>query len=214
MSERNVGAIILAAGASSRMGEPKQLLRVEGRTLLRRAVDAALSSSCQKVIVVLGANAERVRAEVSELPVEIIFNERWNEGLGSSVRAGLKAMEASDGNRVLDAAMLMPCDQPHLSGDVLNRLIDARHETDKPIVVSGYEEVWGVPMLFARSLWRELRELRGDRGAQSVARRHASEVECVPFPGGAFDLDTRADYEALNDNFRGLGANRNESQLP
>ena len=194
MNERNVGAIILAAGASTRMGEPKQLLAFDGSTLVRRAAHAALSSTSREVVVVVGANAERVGKEVADLPVTIVFNGRWSEGMGTSVRAGL---EASDGERVLAAAVLMPCDQPHLSAEVLNRLMDAHHETGKPIVVSGYEEVWGVPMLFARSLWPELRVLAGDRGAQGVARRHAGEVECVPFPLGAFDVDTRADYGAF-----------------
>ncbi len=194
--QTGVAAILLAAGASSRMGEPKQLLLFEGQTLLRRAVDAALASSCQQVVVVLGANAERVREEVSELPVEVVFNERWSEGMGSSVRAGLESLAVAN-DEGLGAVVLLPCDQPHLSCDVLNGLIEAHHASGKSIIVSGYNDIWGVPMLFARELWPELRELNGKRGAQSVARRHAKNVECVPFPGGAFDLDTREDYARL-----------------
>ena len=193
--QTGVGAIILAAGASTRMGEPKQLLRFDGSTLLRCAAHAALGSDCQTVVVVTGANAERVREEVSDLPVAVAHNEQWSEGMGASVRVGVEALE-KEGARVL-AAVLMPCDQPHLSSEVLNRLIEAHQTSGKAIVVSGYEEVWGVPMLFARSLWPELRELGGKGGAQSVALRHAEKVECVPFPDGARDIDTRDDYERL-----------------
>lgn len=193
----HAGAIILAAGASTRMGEPKQLLPFEGSILVRRACDAALASRCEPVVVVLGANASRIAQEVQSPLVIVVHNERWSEGMGTSVRVGLEALEASDSKQVLEAAVLLPCDQPHLSSEVLNGLIDAHHASGKPIVVSGYEGVWGVPMLFARSLWPELLALGGSRGAQSIALRHAEEVECVPFPLGALDVDTRDDYERL-----------------
>ena len=195
MSRHNIGAIILAAGASTRLGEPKQLLPFEGSTLLRRACDAALASRCEPVVVVLGANAARIAQEIESLPVLVAHNERWSEGMGLSVRVGVEHLEAQ--LQVLEAAVLLPCDQPHLSWEILNGLIDAHATSGKPIVVSGYEDTWGVPMLFARSLWPELRELSGSRGAQSVARRHVEQIECVPFPLGALDIDTREGYERL-----------------
>ncbi|PQV62928.1 molybdenum cofactor cytidylyltransferase [Abditibacterium utsteinense] len=199
MSEEkaDVGTIILAAGAASRMGQPKQLLPFKGRSLLRRMTDAALASKSQTIVVVVGANAERVRQDIENLPVLIALNDHWHQGMGTSVRAGLEALERADGEGKLGAAVLMPCDQPHLGPETLNRLIDAHRVTGKPIVVSGYSDIWGTPMLFARSLWPELQELDAKRGAQSVALRHAEAVECVPFPLGAFDLDTRDDYERL-----------------
>lgn len=195
MSRHNIGAIILAAGASTRLGEPKQLLPFEGSTLLRRACDAALASRCETVVVVLGANAARIAGEVESLPVLVAHNQRWSEGMGLSVRVGVEALEAQP--QVLEAAVLMPCDQPHLSAEILNGLVDAHHASRRPVVVSEYEGTWGVPMLFARALWPELLALGGSRGAQSVARRHAEQVECVPFPLGALDVDTREGYEAL-----------------
>lgn len=198
-SSSGVGAVILAAGASTRMGQPKQLLPFEGRSLLRGAADAALASKCDQVVVVLGANALRVREEVEDLPVLVALNAQWSEGMSASVRAGLKALEASEesAGELLRAAVLLPCDQPHLSAEVLNRLIGAHAASGKAIVVSGYEDIWGVPMLFGRELWPELLALNGKRGAQSVALRHPGEVECVPFSLGALDLDTRDDYERL-----------------
>jgi xanthine dehydrogenase accessory factor len=187
-----IGLVILAAGGSSRLGEPKQLLPLEGSTLLRRTVEAALASRCKPVAVVVGAGGERMRAELAGLPVRIVQNEQWSEGLSTSVRAGVEALEGE-----VEAMMFVPCDQPALDAAMLNKLAAAHEKSGKPIVVSGYGEAWGAPMLIARHFWAELKALRGDRGAQPVAYRHPGEVECVPFPEGACDIDTREDYEAL-----------------
>jgi CTP:molybdopterin cytidylyltransferase MocA len=187
-----IGIVILAAGGSARLGEPKQLLPLEGRTLLRRTAEAALASGCKPVAVVVGAGAERMRAELAGLPVRIVANDQWSEGLSTSVRAGLAALEGE-----VEAIVFVPCDQPALDAVMLKRLVTAHEKSGKPIVVSGYGEAWGAPMLVARRFWDELKTLQGDRGAQPVAYRHAGEVECVPFPEGACDIDTREDYEAL-----------------
>ena len=191
----SVGVIILAAGASSRLGQPKQLLAFEGQSLLRRVCLAALASRLSPVVVVLGANENLLRSEIEDLPLQIASNPDWQAGLSQSVRAGLDALEEQSGIR---AIVIAPCDQPLLDAGVFNRLLDAHANTGCAIAVSSYADIWGTPMLFERALWPELRALSGDRGAQKVARRHAERVECVPFPGGAFDVDTRADYEALD----------------
>jgi len=187
-----IGIVILAAGGSARLGEPKQLLALEGRSLLRRTVEAALASRCEPVVVVVGAGGQRMRAELADLPLRIVQNDHWSEGLSTSLRAGLEALEGE-----VEAMVFVPCDQPALDAVMLNRLATAHEASGKPIVVSGYGEAWGAPMLIARRFWAELKALRGDRGAQPVAYRHAGEVECVPFPEGACDIDTREDYEAL-----------------
>jgi len=189
---RRIGVVILAAGGSTRLGEPKQLLELEGKSLLRRAVDAAVESRCESVAVVVGAEAKRMRAELAEAPVRIIENARWSEGLSTSVRAGVEALE-----REVDAVIFVPCDQPALDAELLNSLVEAHEKSGKPIVVCAYGEAWGAPMLVERRYWHELKALEGDRGAQPVAYRHAEDVESVPFPEGACDIDTREDYEAL-----------------
>ena len=196
---RRIGLVILAAGESSRLGEPKQLLNFEGRSLLRRTVETALASSCAPVVVIVGSQGERMRSEISGLPLRIVQNDDWSLGLSTSVRAGLEALE----NEV-DAIVFVPCDQPALDAVMVNRLVAAHEKSGTPIVVSEYGGVWGAPMLFARSLWGELNALQGDRGAQSVAHRHADKVECVPFPEGACDIDTPADYQALLEGNAGI----------
>lgn len=193
-SAPRVGVIVVAAGASSRLGQPKQLLLFEGQSLLRRVCRAALASGLSPVVVVLGANEPLLRSEIEDLPLRIVGNPNWQAGLSQSVRAGVDALESDP----IGAVVLAPCDQPLLDSDVFNRILETHTRTHCPIVVSGYEDLWGTPMLFERALWPELRALAGDRGAQGVARLHAEHVECVPFPGGAFDVDTRADYQRLN----------------
>jgi molybdenum cofactor cytidylyltransferase len=108
------------------------------------------------------------------------------------VRAGLEAIEEE-----VDAVIFVPCDQPALDAAMLDSLIAAHEKSGKPIVVSAYGGAWGAPMLVAGRFWPELKALKGDRGAQPVAYAHPDEVESVPFPEGACDIDTREDYEAL-----------------
>jgi len=187
-----VGIVILAAGASTRLGEPKQLLPYNGSTLLRHTVEAALASDCRPVAVVVGAHATQIRSDLAGLPLRIVQNDHWKNGLSTSVRAGLKALQGE-----VEALIFAPCDQPAIDAVMLNKLLAAHSKSTKPIIVSGYGEAWGAPMLITRRYWDELRALHGDRGAQSIAYRHAGEVDAVPFAEGVFDIDTRADYEAL-----------------
>jgi xanthine/CO dehydrogenase XdhC/CoxF family maturation factor/GTP:adenosylcobinamide-phosphate guanylyltransferase len=192
LESQRTGIVVLAAGQSKRLGEPKQLLALEGRSLLRRTVEAALGSRCRQVAVVIGALADRMEEELAGLPVRIVVNEQWTGGLSTSVRAGLEALEEE-----VDAVIFVPCDQPALDAALLDSLVAAHERSGKAIVVSGYGGAWGAPMLVASRWWPELRALQGDRGAQPVAYAHQDEVEAVPFPEGACDIDTREDYEAL-----------------
>ena len=196
MTASSIGAIILAAGGSSRLGRPKQLLRFEGRTLLSRTVQAALEAGCAPVVVVLGAHAAEVEAEVAgEVAggqVLVARNERWSEGLSTSVRAGIDALRAGPAR----AALLLPCDQPLLSAALLRQMMQRQSE-GAAIVVCEYVGAWGAPMLFERGLWPQLQVLEGDRGAQKVARDNADLVSAIPFEGGALDIDTDQDFQDL-----------------
>ena len=198
LSEQRVGIIVLAAGASRRMGEPKQLLRCEGETLLRRAVRAALGSRCRPLIVVLGANAEALGDEV--VGARVAVNEEWAEGMSSSIRCGLRALEAATAGTA-EAVVLTLCDQPLVTSGVINRLLDV-YETERPPLVAseygaGAEMTLGVPALFSRALFSELMDLRGAEGAKRVIRRHSGAALNVAAPEAAFDVDTPEDYRAL-----------------
>ncbi len=188
-----VGAVVLAAGASTRMGTPKQLLRFKGETLLRRAALAALDAGCRPVVVVTGAHAARAREELRGLGVLEVENELWETGMASSVRAGIGAVAESDA----DAVVLMLCDQPHVTSEIINTLTDAHRATGCGVVASVYGEGFGVPALFGRSLFDELLQLEGAAGAKQVIKSHAREAHFVPFPEGETDVDTPEDFARL-----------------
>ncbi|MFA5057495.1 MAG: nucleotidyltransferase family protein [Opitutaceae bacterium] len=188
----HVGAVILAAGASTRLGEPKQLLRIGDRTLLRRTVDVALASSVWPVVVVLGAQAGRIRPEIVRLPVLIVENRSWEEGLASSIRAGVRVLDSF--SLSLAAALLVLCDQPNLSANALARLTAVHRRSGRSIVAAHYDGHPGPPVLFARSHFPELTEMHGPGGARALLARHAAGLATVHLPKLAVDLDTPADY--------------------
>jgi molybdenum cofactor cytidylyltransferase len=190
-----VGAVILAAGSSSRMGSPKQTLQFRGSSLLRNAALAALGAGCRPVVVVTGAYAELSRRELDGLDVREALNPRWETGMASSIRAGVEDLIGADLDA--DAAVIMLCDQPHVTADVLTGLIAAHRATGKPVIASTYGRSFGVPALFGRTLFAELTRLEGMSGAKEVVKRHASKACFLPFQGGEVDVDTPDDFSRL-----------------
>jgi|SRR5215213_1112614 len=191
----NVGAVILAAGSSSRMGSPKQTLQFEGNSLLRRAALAALGAGCRPVVVVTGAHAELCRRELDGLDVREAFNRQWETGMASSVRTGLESLISIDA--AVAAAVLLLCDQPHVTSQVFSSLLAAHHTSGRPVIASAYGGSFGVPALFDRSLFTELAQLEGMSGAKEIIKRHASEAHFLPFPDGEVDVDTPHDFSRL-----------------
>lgn len=185
-----VAAVVLAAGASRRLGEPKQLLRLRGQTLVRRAALAALGSRAERVLVVTGAHAERVEAALAGLAVACVRAERWEDGLSASLRAGVSAALARDPEA---SVLLLLADQPAADAALLDALI-ARHAAGAEIVASDYGGEPGVPALFAPRFARELLALAGDRGAKALLLRESARVARVPFEGGTLDVDTPEDW--------------------
>ena len=195
-STNDIGAIILAAGSSSRLGEPKQLLKHDGKSLLQTAVDAANNADTNPVILVLGANADQISKEINKSKVQVIINSEWEEGMASSVRVGLN--EVLFISPSIEAVILMVCDQPYISAELINDLINTHKQTRKPIVTCNYGETIGPPALFQRSLFKELMQLRGDVGARKIIQNHSNDVVTVLFAKGRIDIDTKEDYNALN----------------
>lgn len=192
----NCAIIILAAGSSSRMGRPKQLLPYMGKSLLSHSVDIANDADANPVIVVLGADAALLEKEIDEKKVHIVVNKEWQEGMASSIRCGLNTLlhiAPSSG-----AAILMVCDQPFVSAPLLNELISKQKNTGKQIVASQYQNTVGPPALFDKIIFPELMELKGDAGARKIVERHSNDTTTVLFTPGNIDIDTEADYKALN----------------
>lgn len=186
-----IGAIVLAAGGSSRLGTPKQLLTFRGETLMRRAAKAALESVCDRVVVVVGNHAQQMRQEINDLPVLVVENENWRSGISSSIRAGLEQISSPDG------VVITLCDQPFMTAAVLNELISTHRKTHRAIVASTYGTTRGVPAFFARELFNELASLTKDEGARRIIASHPEKLATVEFPQGAIDIDTPEDHARL-----------------
>jgi len=195
----SIGVILLAAGASVRMGVSKQLLRFQGETLLRRMAKTALVVS-NRVVVALGSQIEILRKEIEHLPVEIVENEDWETGMSGSIKIGLKKLLADADE--LEAAIVMVCDQPFVSGELLEKLVVKYKETDSLIVPCEYQNTLGVPALFHRELFPELLALDAQTGAKQLIIKYRTRTAAVPFPEGAFDVDTPEDYENLMKNYK------------
>lgn len=187
-----IGAIILAAGNSSRLGQPKQFLLFEGETLLARAVRAAREAPCIPIVLVTGDNS----APGKDPGIITVPNEKWADGLGTSIRCGLQKLLAQAPES--EGVILLVCDQPHLDADVLRRLIERQHESNHPIVASQYAKTLGVPALFLRECFSELQDLPAAAGAKRVIQSDPTRVAAVDFPLGAVDIDTAADLGALD----------------
>lgn len=192
------GAVILAAGASTRMGTPKPLLPIDGAPLVARAVAAALASDAWPVVVVLGAHAEKIRPVLARLPVLIAMNAAWAEGQATSIRAGVAALQQF--SRRLDAALIALCDQPAFSTDVITQLVAAQRATGRSIVAARYHGRQGAPALFLRQHFPALGALTGDEGARHLLNDDPARVTAVDLPDLGVDLDTPADYASLTKN--------------
>jgi molybdenum cofactor cytidylyltransferase len=189
------GIVILAAGASTRLGKPKQLLLYQGKTLLGHAINEAANSKVDAVVVVLGKDADLFKKEIDEKKVRVAINSSWEEGMASSVCLGLDTL--LNDKPYIDAVIFMVCDQPHISSSILNELIKIQQKTTKQIVTCNYGESIGPPALFHKKYFKELMKLSGDAGARKIIQQNMNDVAIISFPEGRIDIDTNEDYEAL-----------------
>ena len=189
------GIIILAAGASTRLGKPKQLLQYRGKTLLTHAINEAVNSNADAVVVVLGKDANLFKKELDEKKVRVAINSSWEEGMASSLRLGMDTLLKD--KPYIDAVIFMVCDQPHISSSILNELIITQQKTTKQIVTSNYGDSMGPPALLHKKYFEELMKLSGDAGARKIIQKNMNDVATILFPEGNIDIDTAEDYEKL-----------------
>ncbi len=193
----NIATLFLAAGASRRMGQSKQLLKIkDNQILIEQSILAATTSASQHITVVLGANALRIQKVLSKksLDIDIIINKQWEKGMGSTLSVGLEYLLEQQPN--LDAAIISVSDQPYLSNTIFNQLIEQYTNTQKPIICSDYGHRLGVPALLDKQFFPQLLSLQADEGARGIIRSNRTLVATVPFPKGAIDLDTPQAYQA------------------
>ncbi len=186
--------IILAAGASTRMKQPKQLLPYESESLLAHTIKEA-QKSLMPVIVVLGANATEIKEEIKKMEEEIMINEEWESGMSSSIKAGLQKALANF--HEMQNCILAVCDQPYISSILFQELVDEKKQCGKNIVACSYADTLGTPCLFDKKYFAELLQLEGDHGAKNILQKYHHDVAVVDFEKGKFDIDTKNDYQEL-----------------
>lgn len=195
MRETSCAAIILAAGSSSRLGRPKQLIRIAKESLVRRTVILAMEAGCSPIVVVLGWNAGQLESEIKGLDVQTARNEEWASGISSSIKCGLKRAVSLDPNCM--SLLILVCDQIRLTLPILQKLLEKHHASGTAITACSYAGTKGVPAIFSQKVFPELEKLQGDEGARRIIAGYSGRVETVDFPHGDHDLDTMEDLALL-----------------
>lgn len=194
----HIAAIVLAAGASRRLGRPKQLVEHGGCSLLGRAIGAALEAGAAPVVVVLGASADAIKGALPKFAgrLHFVHNPRWEDGMGTSIACGVNTLTGIE--PTIQAALVLACDQPALDSEILKRFVTIAARHPGKILLADYGTGRGPPALFPRTFFDELAALRGDSGARDVHRRHPDLVQTLPFPGGGLDIDTPEDLNRVD----------------
>jgi molybdenum cofactor cytidylyltransferase len=189
-----VAGIILAAGSSSRMGRPKQLLSFRGQALIERIVDSALNSSLCKVVVVLGHRADELLPLLAGRDVTVVVNDDYSRGQSSSIQAGLRAVRKD-----VDAALFLLGDQPLITAQTIDSILSAYASSSAPIVMPLFDGRRGNPVLFDRQTFDRIDRLSGDTGARVLFQEYAERIVEVPLQDHSvhFDIDTEQDYRTL-----------------
>ena len=190
---QKLSILILAAGNSSRLGSPKQLVEFEGKTLIERITETALSIS-EEVLIVLGGNTDLISPKLESFKdtVSTVFNPDWQEGMGTSIRLGvMKLAEKSD------LVLILLSDQPFISKVLLQNMLQTYANSQNPIVSCVYNNTLGVPILFDKSVFSELLKLSGNKGAKSFLHLYKNKISTIEFPDGIIDIDTVKDVENL-----------------
>jgi molybdenum cofactor cytidylyltransferase len=191
-----ITAVILAAGESARLRTPKQMVVYRGKTLIAHAVETALASECDEVIVVVGAQADVVRKEIEQYPVRIVDNPNWKEGKSSSIRAAVKSV--TEHSEIPSAILFLTCDQPYVAVGLLSNLIDRFLAEGGTPVATSYADTMGIPAVIPCRLFGKLLELENDQGAQEILRTIPGGVLTVACAQGSFDIDYLKDVEKLH----------------
>lgn len=187
------GIIILAAGSSTRMGEPKQLMIYKNKTLLQHVIGEANNANLEPVICVTGYQSDLITRSILGMEVSIVYNEHWSEGMGSGISSGIKQMLLSD----VDAVILAVGDQPHVSSDLFRTMERFRNESGKGIIACSYAGTLGTPVLFNRNYFNHLKSLNGNQGGKNIVKLNLPDVCSVEFENGSVDIDTKQDYDKL-----------------
>ena len=185
------GAILLAAGSSTRLGRPKQLLKFEEQTLLERSISSILKSQIDEFVIVLGGNAQEIQAQVDLSNFSLIVNHDWELGMSCSMKLGLTYLISK---YAIDQVVIILCDQPFVNEWLINEIITKK---ENGIVACSYGDTVGVPALFDSKHFGELLTLQNKEGAKKIILRHLHQCDLIKFDLGSIDIDTEDDYQNL-----------------
>jgi molybdenum cofactor cytidylyltransferase len=191
----NCAVVIIAAGESKRLGSPKQLLLLDKDSMLNRLIKMVQKAVDFPIYLVLGANAEKIKAQLPNVSLKIVENTEWQEGMGSSIRIGVQAVIDSANKH--DGVLILVCDQPHLSESSIKDLISLQDNKKSAITASFYANIAGTPALFHQSVFSDLLALNGDQGAKRIIQERDQELAKLQFEKGVLDIDTPEDYQQL-----------------
>ncbi|MFC3559210.1 nucleotidyltransferase family protein [Pedobacter jamesrossensis] len=194
----STGIIILAAGNSSRLGSPKQLLHYEGKTLLERVSFEAIKTLFKPIVVVLGAYAEEIGMEHKHANISYTFNKNWQSGMASSIAKGLSTVLSLQKN--IENVIITVSDQVFVSTEIFQTLVKKHNNTSKGIIACRYEKTNGTPTLFNKKYFEQLLSLSGTTGAKKILIENEDDMTTIPFEKGYIDVDTRNDYNNLINN--------------
>ncbi|MFI5156073.1 MAG: nucleotidyltransferase family protein [Chitinophagales bacterium] len=188
-----VAYIILAAGNSSRLGVPKQFLKINGKPLIRVIAEICDASHPEHLFVISGAHHREMKVELEGLTLNLIHNPAWAEGISASIRLGVHYAA----EQKMDAALLVTCDQIKITTKLLNKMVDVYKKDKPPIVCCQYAGRQGIPALFRHSFFPALMDLRGDMGAKALIEK-TKDRKWIDFPGGELDIDEPGDLKLLD----------------
>jgi len=189
-----IGIVILAAGASTRLGEPKQNLLFRDKGLLNHALAIAMETNCAPILIITGAHTFKTD-EINDSKAYVVQNHDWQTGITSSISLGVSYLQQKEPN--ISGVILMVCDQPYVTSTLLNQLIAENIQTNIPIIACSYQDTLGTPVLFNKAYFSDLTSLKGDEGAKKIIYQNLANVASIPFEKGSIDIDTKEDYQRL-----------------
>ena len=193
-SKKTFAILILAAGNSSRLGRPKQLVSIQGKSLLSKTLTEAQQVADTDIYIVTGAYVKELNDSIDLKPFEVIFNEEWAKGMGGSISKGITSIMEYN----YEGVIISVCDQPYIGKENFDNLISKYQKSGKLIISSSYAEGSGPPVFFQQKYFEELSKLHGDLGAKEVIRKYKNNVDFVVFEKGNIDIDTEKDISQLN----------------
>jgi molybdenum cofactor cytidylyltransferase len=192
---KTCGIIILAAGNSSRLGHPKQLLTFKGKSLLKHVLDEAEAIEEAQIVLVLGSENANLQQETTGSSALICYNDQWIEGMSGSIHLGIQTLLEAQPD--VSCCIITVCDQPYINSQIFKILINKFKTEGCGIIASAYADTAGTPVLFSKPHFADLLQLKGQEGAKKLLKMFENEVNLVPFEKGEIDIDTEADYRNL-----------------